>query len=53
LPDGLISSAIGAGFAVRPVERAEMTEVLSFADQTLYEATRAGCNRVEFVQMPA
>lgn len=54
LPSGdVLSLTVSAGVAVSLVARAEMTEMLSFADQTMYEAKRAGRNRVEFVQMPA
>lgn len=54
LPSGdVLHLTVSAGVVVSPAAQAEMTEMLSLADQTMYEAKRAGRNRVEFVQMPA
>lgn len=54
LPSGeLLQLTISVGVATSPVSHAPMSEMLSFADQTMYEAKHAGRNRVEFVEMPA
>lgn len=49
----LLKMTVSIGVAVSMAADAEMSELLSLADQTMYEAKRAGRNRVELTRMPA
>lgn len=54
LPGGeVLELTVSIGVATSPMALVPMSEMLSFADQTMYEAKHAGRNRVEFVEMPA
>lgn len=54
LPGGeVLELTISVGVATSPTAQVPLSEMLSFADQTMYEAKHAGRNRVEFVEMPA
>lgn len=54
LPSGdVLEMTISVGVATSHTAQTAMSEMLSFADQTMYEAKHAGRNRVEFVEMPA
>jgi diguanylate cyclase (GGDEF)-like protein len=46
LPGGLLSVTVSIGFATFPAHGATIAEVLAAADRRLYEAKRAGRNRV-------
>lgn len=54
LPSGeVLQLTVSIGVATSPTAQMPMSEMLSLADQTMYEAKHAGRNRVEFVEMPA
>lgn len=54
LPSGdVLKLTVSVGVAVSSAAGTDMSELLSFADQTMYEAKRAGRNRVECTLLPA
>lgn len=54
LPSGdVLKLTVSIGVATSQAAKASISEMLSLADQTMYEAKHAGRNRVEFVEVPA